>query len=62
MDQLLRLVKTHRVTDGPAKRLRRPEQLFSLVEPDLRSAFFPILQHNGRRISKGKKRRDVELH
>ena len=36
MEEVLKLVKTYRITPGLADRLHLAEQLFSLIEPDLR--------------------------
>jgi RNA polymerase sigma factor (sigma-70 family) len=40
MDQLIKLVRTYRLTSGLAERLRLAEQIFGLIEPDLRFFVF----------------------
>ncbi len=40
MDDLLKLVRTYRVTTGLAERLRLAEEIFPQVEPDLRLFVF----------------------
>jgi RNA polymerase sigma factor (sigma-70 family) len=40
MDDLIKLVKTYRLTDGLADRIRLAEDIFRLIEPDLRFFVF----------------------
>jgi len=40
MDDLIKLVRTYRLTAGPADRMRLAEQIFRLAEPDLRFFVF----------------------
>jgi RNA polymerase sigma factor (sigma-70 family) len=40
MDDLIKLVKTYRVTAGLAERIRLAEEIFRLIEPDLRVFVF----------------------
>lgn len=40
MDDLIKLVRTYRVTSGLAERLRLAEDIFRLIEPDLRLFVF----------------------
>ena len=40
MDELIKLVKTYRLTEGLADRIRLAEEIFRLIEPDLRLFVF----------------------
>jgi hypothetical protein len=40
MDDLIKLVKTYRLTAGLAERIRLAEDIFRLIEPDLRVFVF----------------------
>ena len=40
MDDLIKLIRTYRVTKGLAERLRLAEEIFRLIEPDLRLFVF----------------------
>jgi RNA polymerase sigma-70 factor (ECF subfamily) len=40
MEQLIKLVRTYRLTGGLAERLRLAEQIYALIEPDLRFFIF----------------------
>ncbi len=42
MDNLLKLVRTYRLTEGLAERLRLAEDVFRLIEPDLRFFVFGL--------------------
>jgi len=44
MDDLIKLVRTYRVTTGLAERLRLAEDIFQLIEPDLRFFVFSAIQ------------------
>ena len=44
MDDLIKLVRTYRVTAGLAERLRLAEEVFRLIEPDLRFFVFSAIQ------------------
>jgi len=44
MDQVIKLVKTYRLTAGLAERLRLAEEIFRLIEPDLRFFIFSAIQ------------------
>ena len=44
MDQLIKLVRTYRLTAGLAERLRLAEAIFRLIEPDLRFFVFSAIQ------------------
>ena len=44
MEQVIKLVKTYRVSSGLAERLRLAEELFRLIEPDLRFFVFSTIQ------------------
>ena len=44
MDDLIKLVKTYRLTAGVADRLRLAEEIFRLIEPDLRFFVFRAIQ------------------
>ncbi len=64
MEQLIKLVRTYRLTAGLAERLRLAEEIFRLIEPDLRFFIFgtisetdakDILQETLKGISKGLK-------
>ena len=43
MDQVIKLVKTYRLTAGLAERLRLAEEIFRLIEPDLRFFVFSAI-------------------
>jgi hypothetical protein len=40
MEQVIKLVRTYRLTAGLAERLRLAEEIFRLIEPDLRFFVF----------------------
>jgi RNA polymerase sigma factor (sigma-70 family) len=44
MEQVIKLVKTYRVSAGLAERLRLAEEIFRLIEPDLRFFVFSAIQ------------------
>jgi len=44
MDDLIKLVRTYRLTAGLAERLRLAEAIFRLIEPDLRFFVFNAIQ------------------
>jgi len=44
MEQIIKLVKTYRVSAGLAERLRLAEEIFRLIEPDLRFFVFKAIQ------------------
>ena len=44
MGDLIKLVKTYRVSAGLAERLRLAEEIFRLIEPDLRFFIFSAIQ------------------
>jgi RNA polymerase sigma factor (sigma-70 family) len=44
MDDLIKLVKTYRLTAGVADRLRLAEEIFRLIEPDLRLFVFKAIR------------------
>src|SRR5882672_933517 len=44
MDQIIKLMKTYRVTFGVAERLRMAEEVFRLIEPDLRFFVFSAIR------------------
>jgi RNA polymerase sigma factor (sigma-70 family) len=44
MDDIIKLVRTYRVTAGLAERLRLAEDIFRLIEPDLRFFVFSAIQ------------------
>lgn len=44
MDQVIKLVKTYRMTTGLAERLRLAEEIFRLIEPDLRFFVFAAIR------------------
>jgi RNA polymerase sigma factor (sigma-70 family) len=44
MDGLIKLVRTYRLTAGLAERLRLAEEIFRLIEPDLRFFVFSAIQ------------------
>jgi RNA polymerase sigma factor (sigma-70 family) len=44
MDQVIKLVKTYRLTAGVADRLRLAEEIFRLIEPDLRFFVFRAIR------------------
>ena len=43
MEQLIKLVKTYRLSSGLAERLRLAEAIFHLIEPDLRAFVFSAI-------------------
>ena len=45
MDDLIKLVKTYRLTAGLAERIRLAEEIFRLIEPDLRIFVFSSVSH-----------------
>jgi RNA polymerase sigma factor (sigma-70 family) len=45
MDELIKLVKTYRLTAGLAERIRLAEEIFRLIEPDLRLFVFSSVSH-----------------
>jgi DNA-directed RNA polymerase specialized sigma24 family protein len=45
MDDLIKLVKTYRLTAGLAERIRLAEEIFRLIEPDLRVFVFSSVSH-----------------
>ena len=46
MEQLIKLVRTYRVTAGLAERLRLAEEIFRLIEPELRLFVFGQVPHS----------------
>jgi len=46
MDDLIKLVKTYRLTAGLAERIRLAEEIFRLIEPDLRFFVFSSVAHH----------------
>ena len=44
MEQLIKLVKTYRLSSGLAERLRLVEAIFHLIEPDLRAFVFSAIK------------------
>jgi len=44
MDALIRIVRTYRLTDGLAERLRLAEEIFRHIEPDLRLFVFSAIR------------------
>ncbi len=46
MDDLIKLVRTYRLTAGLAERLRLAEEIFRHIEPDLRLFVFSSLSHD----------------
>jgi RNA polymerase sigma factor (sigma-70 family) len=46
MDDLIKLVRTYRVTAGLAERIRLAEEIFRLIEPDLRFFVFSSVSHH----------------
>jgi RNA polymerase sigma factor (sigma-70 family) len=46
MPDLIKLVKTYRVTAGLAERIRLAEEIFRLIEPDLRFFVFSSVSHH----------------
>jgi RNA polymerase sigma factor (sigma-70 family) len=46
MEQLIKLVRTYRLTAGLAERLRLAEEIFRLIEPDLRLFVFGSVTHH----------------
>src|SRR5580658_1667786 len=45
MDDLIKLVRTYRVTAGLAERIRLAEEIFRCIEPDLRVFVFSHVSH-----------------
>lgn len=45
MDELIKLVRTYRLTAGLSQRLTLAEQIFSIIEPDLRLFVFGAISH-----------------
>jgi RNA polymerase sigma factor (sigma-70 family) len=45
MDDLIKLVKTYRLTAGLAERIRLAEEIFRRIEPDLRVFIFSSVSH-----------------
>ena len=46
MDDLIKLVKTYRVTAGLAERIRLAEEIFRLIGPDLHLFVFSTVPHH----------------
>jgi RNA polymerase sigma factor (sigma-70 family) len=46
MDDLIKLVRTYRLTAGLAERIRLAEEIFRLIEPDLRLFVFSSITHD----------------
>jgi hypothetical protein len=46
MEQVIKLVCTYRVTAGLAERIRLSEEIFCLIEPDLRVLVFSSVSHD----------------
>lgn len=46
MDDLIKLVRTYRLTAGLAERLRLAEEIFRRIEPDLRVFVFSSISHD----------------
>jgi RNA polymerase sigma factor (sigma-70 family) len=46
MDELIKLVKTYRLTDSLADRMRLAEQIFLIIEPDLRLFVYSSVSHD----------------
>ena len=46
MDDLIKLVRTYRLTAGLAERIRLAEEIFRLIEPDLRLFVFSSVSHD----------------
>jgi RNA polymerase sigma factor (sigma-70 family) len=46
MDDLIKLVRTYRFTAGLAERIRLAEEIFRLIEPDLRVFVFSSIAHD----------------
>jgi RNA polymerase sigma factor (sigma-70 family) len=51
MDDLIKLVKTYRLTAGLAERIRLAEEIFRLIEPDLRLFVFSSVSHEAAKDS-----------
>ncbi len=49
MEQVIKLVKTYRVSAGLVERLRLAEEIFRITEPDLRLFVFSQVPAAGRR-------------
>jgi RNA polymerase sigma factor (sigma-70 family) len=45
MDDLIKLVRTYRLTAGLAERIRLAEEIFRLIQPDLRFFVFSSISH-----------------
>ena len=45
MEELIKFVRTYRMTTGVAERLRLAEEIFRLIEPDLRLFVFSNVSH-----------------
>jgi hypothetical protein len=46
MDDLIKLVRTYRLTAGLAERIRLAEEIFRLIEPELRVFVFSSISHD----------------
>ena len=46
MDDLIKLVRTYRLTAGLAERLRLADSIFRIIEPDLRLFVFSSVTHD----------------
>ena len=46
MDDLIKLVRTYRLTAGLAERIRLAEEIFRCIEPDLRVFVFSSVSHD----------------
>jgi RNA polymerase sigma factor (sigma-70 family) len=46
MDELIKLIRTYRLTAGLAERIRLAEEIFRLIEPDLRFFVFSSVTHH----------------
>ena len=46
MDDLIKLVRTYRLTTGLAERIRLAEEIFRLIQPDLRFFVFSSISHH----------------
>jgi RNA polymerase sigma factor (sigma-70 family) len=46
LDDLIKLVKTYRLTAGLAERIRLAEEIFRRIEPDLRAFVFSSVNHD----------------
>lgn len=47
MDELIKIVRTYRLTEGLSERIRLAEEIFRLIEPDLRIFVFSSVSHDG---------------